>query len=119
VEGAVVTCIVTIHGIGFQTPPDDARRVAGYADALHAHLKRELGPEMLGDDPERGSSVKGPVYVHSNWPPGAPSLEPGISRLGQWVQGAEPRQVTSNRRLVDADQSVAHVALVYANLEGK
>jgi hypothetical protein len=35
-----ITCIVTIHGIGFQQPPGEG--VAGYADDLHAHLCREL-----------------------------------------------------------------------------
>ncbi len=54
-------CPVTVHGIGFQQPPEDGR--PGYADALHAHLHEQLGEE-LGDDPARvGDS--GPVYVAS------------------------------------------------------
>jgi hypothetical protein len=95
----MVTCVVTIHGIGFQTPPDDANRVPGYADALHAHLREQLGPRLLGDDPGRGNGVKGPVYVHSNWPPGTSNVEQGIGRLGAWVTGAHPQRSRPTSRL--------------------
>jgi hypothetical protein len=113
----MVTCIVTIHGIGFQTPPNDDQGVPGYADALHAHLKDVLGSDILGDDPQRRNGVRGPVYVHSTWPPGSRRIEGGLDRLGTWERDARPGRVTTDQPLVDANQPVAHVALVYANLE--
>jgi hypothetical protein len=116
----VVTVIVSLHGIGFQTPPDDATGEQGYADALHTHLREALGSDVLGDDPERlKHNVRGPVYVHSNWPPGSGNVELGIARLGRWVEGARPGRVSTDQLFVDRDQPVAHVALVYANLEDK
>jgi hypothetical protein len=39
-----ITCIVTIHGIGFQQPP--ASGVVGYADHLHRHLHPLLGETL-------------------------------------------------------------------------
>src|SRR5712691_7081387 len=115
----MVTVIVTIHGIGFQVPPKDDIRIAGYADRLHDHLSTALG-DMLGDDPGRGEGVRGPVYVHSQWPPGSRKIEKGIERLGSWEQGVRPGRVDpANALLVDRNQQIAHVALVYANLEEK
>lgn len=55
-------CVVTVHGIGFQQPPEDGR--PGHADALHEHLRKVLG-SRLGDDPDRDTG--GPVYVRSEW----------------------------------------------------
>src|SRR5438552_443688 len=65
-----LTCLVTIHGIGFQQPPREG--VAGYADGLHEHLRDGLGAS-LGDDPNRD---RGPVYVQSTWPPEDPPPGP-------------------------------------------
>ena len=81
-----LTCLVTIHGIGFQQPPLAGN--PGYADDLHAHLAAVLGP-ALGDDPQRRRTQRGeagPVYVESLYPaPGAlPSVEEGLKRLGSW-----------------------------------
>lgn len=87
------TCLVTVHGIGFQQPPEDGK--PGYADNLHALLKKQLG-SRLGDDPE-GS---GPVYVQSS-SQGIPAE--GLARL--------------SRPLVRDDAEIAHVALVYSALE--
>lgn len=116
----MVTVIVTLHGIGFQVPPKDAQGIEGYADELHKHLSAALGDTVLGDDPERlKDGVRGPVYVHSNWPPGSGNIELGIARLGQWIAGKRPGEVTTDQPLVNANQKVAHVALVYANLEDK
>ena len=56
-------CVVTVHGIGFQQPPNGG--TAGYADALHEHLRKSLG-DRLGDDPNR-EGARGPVYVSSEW----------------------------------------------------
>src|SRR5438105_9823641 len=115
----MVTVIVTIHGIGFQVPPKDTQGIEGYADQLHRHLRENsaLG-DQLGDDPERvKNGVHGPVYVHSHWPPGSKNIELGIMRLGTWIEGKHAAEVTTDHKLVDGDQPLAHVALVYANLE--
>ncbi len=58
-------CVLTIHGIGFQQPPDDQH--AGYADTLHDNLAAVLNGR-LGDDPQRPAGVHGPVYVMSAMP---------------------------------------------------
>jgi hypothetical protein len=84
-------CVVTVHGIGFQQPPEGGR--PGYADALHAGLRRVLG-DALGDDPER----PGPVYVTSKL--GDPAG--GLARL---------------RRPLAPPGKIAHVALVYSPSE--
>ena len=88
-------CLVTVHGIGFQQPPEDGR--PGYADALHAHLHKQLG-KRLGDDPERDS---GPVYVTSEV---NRSRRDGLARL-------DP-----SKRLAP-EGTIAHVALVYSPSE--
>jgi hypothetical protein len=122
-----ITCIVTIHGIGFQQAPDEG--VAGYADDLHTHLCRELnkdGVELLSDDPDhrlhqRVGSV--PIYVESVWPPGSLRREAGLERLGTWVN--DQRAISHERRedpkqeLVKGKARIAHVALVYSRLEGE
>ncbi len=125
------TCIVTIHGIGFQQPPEEG--VDGYADDLHAHLCAELnqnGNVLLSDDPDRHlfqekrESV--PIYVRSVWPDesGAVRREEGLMRLGTWTD--HHRTVVSHDRtqnpkqaLVKENAPIAHVALVYSELEGK
>jgi hypothetical protein len=116
-----LTCLVTIHGIGFQQPPVNGN--PGYADDLHAHLAAELGA-TLGDDPNRTQkqpSESGPVYVESMWPTAGalPSVEEGLKRLGSW-DPASPGQLKGNPPpLVAAGgtASIAHVALVYSHLE--
>lgn len=117
--GKPVLCILTVHGIGFEQPPIDGQ--AGYADALHERLSTCLGTTLLGDDPQRERSVagtNGPVYVQSWYPPGSEHATSGLARLGDWI-GADKRTVDcSNAPLVNGDQRIAHVALVYSNLEG-
>ena len=79
-----ITCIVTIHGIGFEQPP--GKDVAGYADDLHAHLYEHFG-DLLSDDPNKQvyqhrQSV--PIYVQSSYPPSSSktrSREEGMKRL--------------------------------------
>jgi len=93
---AAGTCIVTVHGIGFQQPPQDGR--PGYADGLHENLRAVLG-ERLGDDPERAGG--GPVYVRS---------EVDGSRLDGLARLRDGRPLA-------APGSVAHVALVYSPSE--
>jgi len=93
-DGSIV--LVTVHGIGFQQPPQDGR--AGYADALHERLRRELG-EQLGDDPERPGG--GPVYVRSEVDG---SRAQGLARLDPGRPLAAPGRI-------------AHVALVYSPSE--
>src|SRR5579863_1899825 len=114
-----VICIVTVHGIGFEQPPTDGQ--AGYADALHERLSICLGTTLLGDDPRRERSsagTNGPVYVQSWYPPGSEHATSGLARLGDWI-GADKRMIDcSNAPLVNGNQRIAHVALVYSNLEG-
>jgi hypothetical protein len=89
--------LVTIHGIGFQQPPEDGR--PGYADALHERLRTELG-DLLGDDPQRPEG--GPVYVRSEVDG---SRDKGLGRLAP------------NQPLVKRAGTIAHVALVYSPSE--
>lgn len=101
-----LTCVVTVHGIGFQQPPVDdpdahGGRRAGYADALHIALKSALGAR-LGDDPNRAAfGVSGPVYVQSSWDD---IPEEGLKRFEGPLVG-------------DGTSEVAHVALVYSGSE--
>src|ERR1700681_609953 len=81
-----ITCVVTIHGIGFQEPPrpphDGYAETPGYADGLQTNLAEQL-PE-LSDDPDRQSwqTAKSlPVYVCSHFQ-GSRAL--GLKRLGEW-----------------------------------
>ncbi len=109
-----LTCLLTIHGIGFQQPP--AGDVPGYADDLHERLRGTAG-RGLGDDPNRD---RGPVYVQSTWPPESHAVEPGLERLGRLLtDGGRWRTDASAdwQRLSEADRGVAHVALVYSHLE--
>jgi hypothetical protein len=116
-----VICLVTIHGIGFEQaprPPD----VPGYADPLHQNLSKYLNENetMLGDDPnrERGQrGENGPVYVQSWYPPGQQYAKSGLSRLGDWTGPTHQAIDASNAPLVNGDQRIAHVALVYSHLE--
>jgi hypothetical protein len=89
-------CLVTVHGIGFQQPPEDGR--PGYADALHEHLHEVLG-DRLGDDPKRKDG--GPVYVRSEVDG---SRRDGLSRLDPGEELAPKGKI-------------AHVALVYSPSE--
>ena len=105
-------CVLTIHGIGFQQPPDDHH--AGYADTLHHNIAASLN-DRLGDDPQRPAAAHGPVYVMSAMP-GTHNREWGLKRLGSW-RGDGSLDVT-DMPLAPDDKPVAHVALVYTSLEG-
>ena len=77
---------------------------------------------MLGDDPNRQRHQRGengPVYVQSWYPPDQPHAKSGLSRLGDWKGGGHRDIDVSNAPLVDGDQRIAHVALVYSHLEGQ
>lgn len=87
-----LTCLVTIHGIGFQQPPEGGQ--PGYADTLHASLKQLLG-DRLSDDPE-GS---GPIYIQSC---AENVTTDGLNRL--------------SRPLARPGTDITHVALVYSDL---
>jgi hypothetical protein len=119
--GKPVICIVTVHGVGFEQPPIDSQPGSGYADDLHQHLSKYLDATLLGDDPQRerkSPGTNGPVYVQSWYPPGSAHATSGLVRLGNWV-GAEKRTIDcGNAPLVNGDQRIAHIALVYSNLEG-
>lgn len=129
-EKKEITCLVTIHGIGFQQPPGEG--IAGYADDLHAHLCHELnqnGKVVLSDDPDRRSYQQGesvPIYVRSIWPSQTGSFrrEDGLMRLGTWVSHhgsvvSHDRIHDPNQALVEGNERIAHVAFVYSELEGK
>ena len=117
-----ITCIVTLHGIGFEQPPLPGVDNSGYADPLHRHLKKCLG-DALSDDPRRKRDTpggNGVIYVESRWrdAQGHASREEGMKRLGVWC--ADMRHIDcSEAPLVAHDERIAHVALVYSNLEPK
>ncbi|GAC1523682.1 MAG: hypothetical protein NVS2B16_31980 [Chloroflexota bacterium] len=118
-QDRAVTCIVTIHGVGFQQPPL-ADGSPGYADKLHAALSHEMGPDLLSDDPGRQRSrpgEKGPIYVQSHWPPGQLSTEPGLERLGSWTDDQRRLVDPTGHPLLGERGSIAHVALVYSNAQ--
>jgi hypothetical protein len=103
-------CILTVHGIGFQQPPQP--RIPGYADGLHRNLAAVLG-EKLGNDPNRQPETDGPVYVMSAKPK-THDHEWGLSRLGSWRDGAID---VAGTPLAEPDRPFAHVALIYTSLE--
>jgi hypothetical protein len=115
------TCLLTIHGMGFQQAP--APGVTGYADRLHAALQKQL--PGLGGDPvsELGRPAgEGAVYVHSEWPPDDPqnrNREQGLHRLGTWTsdERGDGDIDASKAPLFEPGHDVAHVALVYSHLE--
>jgi hypothetical protein len=117
-----ITCIVTIHGIGFEQPPQPGVPNSGYADPLHQHLKKCLG-DALSDDPKRVRDTPGDngvIYIESRWRDvqGHASREEGMRRLGVWCD--DMRQIDDkDAPLVAHDEPIAHVALVYSNLEPK
>ncbi len=115
---APITCLVTLHGVGFMQPPQ--QNVPGYADPLHEHLKKQLG-SLLSDDPNRERTQQGengPIYVQSRWltAAGMPSSEEGLKRLGSWSKDRRRIQ-TKNAPLIADDALISHVALVYSDLE--
>jgi hypothetical protein len=114
-----VICVVTIHGIGFEQPPSEG--VQGYADDLHVNLNEKLGG-LLSDDPERQSYQSGasvPIYVQSAFPLGTNCREDGMKRLGKWESLHLGSVDSSEAPLIKGDASIAHVALVYSQMEGQ
>lgn len=114
-----ITCLVTLHGIGFEQPPQPAIENSGYADPLHQHLHTRLGT-LLSDDPQRTHNQpgsNGAIYVESRWldEQEKASREEGLKRLGTW-SGEQQIDIT-NAPLTANNASIAHVALVYSNLE--
>jgi hypothetical protein len=103
-------CMLTVHGIGFQQPPQPG--IPGYADGLHQNLTEVLG-DKLGNDPNRQPETDGPVYVMSA-KPATRDTEWGLSRLGTWRDGALDITETP---LAEPDRPIAHVALIYTSLE--
>lgn len=115
-----ITCLVSLHGIGFEQPP--LPDIPGYADNLHKMLSNHLDTSLLSDDPQRLRSKpgeNGPIYVQSCWPPGSNNSEMGLARLGTWA-GQDFRSLDITHAPLICDQSsIAHIALVYSNLEGQ
>lgn len=115
-----ITCLVTLHGIGFEQPPMPGTTNSGYADLLHVHLNKFLGMK-LSDDPNRERELRGEngaIYVESRWltSTGIASREEGLKRLGSWSEDWQHIE-TKDAPLVANGESVSHVALVYSNLE--
>lgn len=115
-----ITCLVTLHGIGFEQPPQRELKNSGYADLLHEHLSKCLGT-MLSDDPYRKREHRGEngaIYVESHFltAAGAVSREEGLKRLGAWSEDKQHIE-TKDAPLVANDERISHVALVYSNLE--
>src|SRR4051794_40579946 len=110
---APITCVVTIHGVGFQQPP--AAGQPGYADRLHSALAAALDSGLrLSDDPARAAYQSGatvPIYVSSEWPPDRPRPEEGLKRAGTWVACPDGTFTIdrSEAPLVTGDARVAHV----------
>jgi hypothetical protein len=115
-----ITCLVTLHGIGFEQPPQPQLKDSGYADLLHEHLSKCLGT-MLSDDPNRERAQKGEngaIYVESRYRDavGTASRQEGMKRLGSWSRDMRSIE-TKDAPLVANGEPVSHVALVYSNLE--
>lgn len=114
-----LTCLVTIHGIGFQQPPIDG--IPGYADGLHERLSRYIDQSVLNDDPKRSRDrpgQAGPIYVSSSWPPNSEYVEAGLERLGSW-SATTARTVDCTRAPLATHPGICHVALVYCQLEDR
>jgi len=117
------TVLLTVHGVGFQTEPDvNNKGVGGYADNLQTSLlETDSLKDLLGGDPEdefhRGADY-GAIYVQSSWftdtkaLSGPRSYNAGLGRLGYCGQPA-----TEVPKLFQSGRPIAHVALVYSNLE--
>jgi hypothetical protein len=115
---AGITCLVTIGGIASQYAPSYG--LPGYADGLHSQLRRHL--QRLGSNPisEFGRAARlGPVYVQIDWPHEAGRAIEGLKRLGRWREedaGGQSLDI-EGVPLVDAHHAIAHVALVYAEVD--
>lgn len=117
-------CLVTIHGIGFQQPPlygvPGYPDTPGYADSLHENLSLFLDDAWLCKNLQPARENPGgnsPIYVQSAWPPNSHCREAGLKRLGQW--DTEHDCVIAGRagQLGDSTGNIAHIALVYSQLE--
>ena len=120
-----ITCLVTLHGIGFEQPPKPGLPNSGYADPLHQHLKKCLGT-LLSDDPNRTEGRmhpgdNGAIYVESRYTDaqGKPTREEGLKRLGVWCDDQQKIDITDAPFVAKDmnDGSISHIALVYSNLE--
>src|SRR5437764_1943343 len=134
-----ITCLVTLHGIGFEQPPNIRNKQGkmesdkegnwkefgintGYADLFHHHLHTHprLAP-LLSDDPKRSRShagENGAIYIQSRWGQDQErsSTEEGLKRLGIWSKDRKEIN-TDGAPLVANGKLLSHIALVYSNLE--
>jgi len=77
---------------------------------------------LLSDDPGRQSYQSGasvPIYVQSAYPFGSNCREDGMKRLGKWDSDHLKSIDSSEAPLIKGDASIAHVALVYSQMEGQ
>ncbi|HAE82198.1 MAG TPA: hypothetical protein DCK85_02315 [Ktedonobacter sp.] len=134
-----ITCLITLHGIGFEQPPNIRNKEGkmerdkegnwkefgtntGYADLFHhyLHTHPRLNP-LLSDDPKRSrthAGENGAIYVQSRWSEDqeSSSTEEGLKRLGTWSEDRKKIN-TDGAPLVANGKLLSHVALVYSNLE--
>ncbi len=124
--GLGVTCLVTIHGVGFQQAPSPG--IEGYADRLHRWLidDARIGSLIsLNPLPGDRGQAQSPVYVCSDWPVDQPLPDQGIGRVGTWSISASatgsgeqlPFIDHGDVPLVEGEADIVHVALVYTGLE--
>src|SRR5205085_605246 len=87
-----ITCLVTIHGIGFQHAPQKGGQ--GYADGLHAHLQRHL--PALGGDPvsEFGLPAMVGMGIMDLWA----AIKPQMQGTGALTPGLQVRSKTAPGR---------------------
>ncbi len=89
-----ITCLVTVHGIGFERPPRNDQ--PGYADALQRHLGQT---KYLA-----GRLSEHMLYVESNW---CHPRKPGNQTI----------RIDEIAAKLPSDKEIVHIPLVYSDLE--
>ncbi len=90
-------CLVTVHGVGINQARNGNR--IGYADQLHARLRDKLAG-LLSREPD-DPALEGPLYIEAE-----PNNLHALQRLGD-----------DRRPLASPGSRIAHVALVYTDLD--
>ena len=121
---APITCLLTIHGIGFQQFPDDDAGVAGYADELHRALRDQASPAppCSATTPSapgvgRPPVTRAPSMCRAAGLPNRCEQEKGLERLGRLLDREARTLQSPLPDLVEPGKTIAHVALVYTPLE--
>src|SRR5947209_12634213 len=113
---STITCLVTIHGIGFQQPPQPDMGIPGYADLLHKSMTNYLDETMLDDDPYRERQRRGengPIYVESKRLPVAiNNRKMGLDCFGTWSRRDIRKIDALHTPLGNGNSRIIHIALV-------